>query len=154
MFKKYRKLTAVVLSLALVLTGVAFTPKTAKAETAVIGSWQTIGTDGWEYFINTDTTSATYSGGTSVSDGPTFTLNKNQWYEDSLMMRSPKFTIPYDDNWTVTLSVYDQATTNNTYWNVYVNSTEVYSTYNNRQPTIGGALKHIHILKRLHKVRK
>ena len=141
MFKKYRKLTAVVLSLALVLTGVAFTPKTAKAETAVIGSWQTIGTDGWEYFINTDTTSATYSGGTSVSDGPTFTLNKNQWYEDSLMMRSPKFTIPYDDNWTVTLSVYDQATTNNTYWNVYVNSTEVYSTYNNRQPTIGGGTK-------------
>lgn len=141
MFKKYRKLTAVVLSLALVFTGVAFTPKTAKAETAVIGTWTTIGTNGWEYFINKDTSSATYSGGTAVDDGPTFTLNKNQWWDDSLMLRSPKYTIPYDDNWTVTLSVQDQATTSNTYWNVYVNNTEVHSTYNDRQPTVGGGTK-------------
>ena len=141
MFKRYKKLTAIVLSLALVITGTVFTPKVARAESAVIGSWQTIGTDGWEYFINTDTTSATYSGGTSVSDGPTFTLNKSQWFEDSLMMRSPKYTIPYSDTWTVTLSVKDQNTTGNTYWSVFANDTEVHTTYNDRQPTVGGGTK-------------
>ena len=140
MFKKYRKLTAVVLSLALVFTGVAFTPKTAKAETAVIGSWQTIGGNGWEYFINTDTSSATYSGGTSVSDGPTFSLTKSQYFEDSLMMRSPKYSIPYADNWTVTLSVLDQNYTGNTYWSVFANDSEVYTTYNDRVPTTGGTV--------------
>ncbi len=56
MFKKYRKLTAVVLSLALVFTGIAFTPKATEAATksvtAEAGGSAVEGTDGyWTYTV-------------------------------------------------------------------------------------------------------
>ena len=134
MFKKYRKLTAVVLSLALVLTGIVFTPQTAKAETAVIGTETTIGgvgSGGWIYSFRADsTTGATYTGGTSFDDAPTFNVSKNGWEWDDMWVKSPTKQVTYTDTYTVTLKVTDQASTSKTCWVLKVDGNDVYSTWN------------------------
>ena len=132
MLKNIKRLTAVVLSLALVLAGTALFPNTAKAANAII-DWEdhTIASGGWTYNFNPNTVSAaTYTGGTTLADGPTFNVSKNDGNSDDMWIKSPAYTVPTAGSYTVKLTVTDQHTTDCCCWSVIVNGQTAYTTWN------------------------
>ena len=131
MFKKYRKLTAVVLSLALVATSLAFVPKSAQAAAAIIDYQDhTIGTNGWTYNFSTNHSSATISGGTAIDDP--FVIDdcsKSGWGWDDIWVQTPEYTVPYTDTYDITLTYYDVGGAARTCWSIFVDGNEAYTTW-------------------------